>query len=266
MPQLLDYSLILISLAILGFILKDNFYKYRVVPYELKTSTDKYFSYISLSLFVTSYFWFFIMILLSGDSELVSPLLENLNKFEMLIEAGIISEVELIESIKDFVLFYIAFTFFSIFFILIYSITSFLGLINLFFDVQGIEVSFKDKNQNRIYRRIIAESNDFYYLETIDDFRNWEAVKKEDVLCIKNIIAKSKFDRIVINSSKDFDVNHPFLFSNSKQIVLATFFVFLVIGFIITLIPNIKIFEYLFILSTFMVLILMLINNSLKKK
>ena len=76
MADLIDLSLVIIALAVAGFIFKEVFYFYRkfCTPYDDNNAGDNTFGYISIAVLIIGTCWIFIL-----TSGLSNP--ESLNNF-----------------------------------------------------------------------------------------------------------------------------------------------------------------------------------------
>jgi len=199
--DLIDYSFILASLAIFGFVIKDIFNSYRknTTPYDIMKPSEKFFSYISTALITIALGWLILIMLFSFSYNsypkefyslgfsLFNPFYEF---FLSMVQTNIISEDEFVNLLKSCLAGFAYMTIFSLIYTFFYCIIGNIGLIYSFFETRSICVCF-DNYVEKKYRRIIYESSDFFYLECIDNFRNWQAIPKSKVINIKNILSDS---------------------------------------------------------------------------
>lgn len=200
MADLIDFSFLIISLAIVGYILKDAFFFYRRynTPYELQRGEDRIFSYISIAILVISFVWLGILTILIGEPGIIQSFQPFLDGFQKIIEMGLISEEQIAPSLFYFISFLYFFTIFVQVFILAFFIASALGIIFVYIDNKAICITFIGNPQiQRKFKRIICESEDFLYVESIDNFRNWEAIRKDSIQNITNISTHSRFQKFV---------------------------------------------------------------------
>jgi Fe2+ transport system protein B len=146
MSDLVDFSFLIIVLAVFGFMLKDAFYFSRKVsiPYEIRDKDDKIFSNVSLGLLIISLIFFFTAQYYLADPQKITEFIQfffsglfNLSKEGFITESNLIALIENI-TIGLYFLSWISFVFFVFFFL-----AFFFGIIALFFDNIAIEISFK---------------------------------------------------------------------------------------------------------------------------
>lgn len=218
MVDLLNYSVIIIGLAIFGFILKDTYYASRkyCTPYEVKNSTDSYFSHISVAILIISVCWIWIILplMLTPDAE---PILRGvLENFAKLAEFGILTEEEVINYFNGAFFGLYLFTWFALVYAAIYCITFILGLLAVYFNSKSIVVTYHNQEQQE-YQRIILESGNFIYFERSSDFRNWVGIPKESIIKIESKVSKSRFDKIISKRFSKRIENHKILGSPKKR-------------------------------------------------
>jgi hypothetical protein len=201
MADLIDISFIIVAFAIVGYILKDAFFFYRksTIPYELQSGEERMFSYISLTLFISSVIWWAILTIIKNDPNMLyslNPIFEGLQR---LVEMGVISLDQFNSYISTTLIFLFSFTIFSQIFIFAYTIAMTLGYIGFIIDSKAIKVTYKNNVViPRKFKRIIHESDEFIYVESLKDFRKWVAIKKEDIERINNIFTDSKFQEFFL--------------------------------------------------------------------
>jgi len=237
MVDLIDLSLVIIALAVVGFIFKEVFYFYRkfCTPYDDNNTGDNTFGYISIAILIIGTCWLFIIS--SGVSNpeflngLFKPLLDGLQKF---VNMGLISETDVTAYFAKVILILFVFTWLSVLFVYALFVTLILGVVSIFIDKKGIQVEFVDMySPSKQYKRIIKETDYFFYFEKLEDFRNWESVRKTEVSSIKSIVTKSKLERKLQKSMPDFIQKHPILGDERKRAILVGIFLLFVLAFAI---------------------------------
>jgi len=157
------------------------------------------FSYISLTLFISSVIWWAILTIIKNDPNMLyslNPIFEGLQR---LVEMGVISLDQFNSYISTTLIFLFSFTIFSQIFIFAYTIAMTLGYIGFIIDSKAIKVTYKNNVViPRKFKRIIHESDEFIYVESLKDFRKWVAIKKEDIERINNIFTDSKFQEFFL--------------------------------------------------------------------
>lgn len=124
------------------------------------------------------------------------------------------------------------FTWLSILFVYALFVTLILGIVSIFIDKKAILVGFIDPAiPSKPYKRIIKETDYFIYFETLDNFRNWESIRKTEISSIKNIVTKSKIERKLQQNMPDFIQNHPIIGNERKRTILAVIFLLLALAF-----------------------------------
>jgi hypothetical protein len=235
MADLIDLSLVIIALAVIGFIFKEVFYFHRkfCTPYDDNNSGDNTFGYISTAVLIIGTCW--VLIIFSGVSNpesfnsFLKPFLEGLQKF---VDLGFISETDIMAYIAKVVLVLFVFTWLSILFVYALFVTLILGIISIFIDKKAIQVEFVDTStSSKQYKRIIKETDYFFYFETLDDFRNWESVRKTEVSSIKSIVTKSKIERKLQKNMPDFILKHSIIGNERKRNIITVIFLLLALAF-----------------------------------
>ncbi len=271
MSSIFDYSLALVGLAIFGYTLEDTFYYHRkgTKPYKVTNSLDRNFSYVTQALMIISYFWiFFIPISQNPDinSGINSFLEVFINGIENFIEVGFLSEEEVINYVKNILLSLYIFTPFAIFYLSIQSLTLFLGLAFMLLDSNAILVTFVDNEiEPKEYKRIITETNDFFYFEKINDFRNWEALRKDRVQNVQNIYSKSKFDTIILHYFNKLDKKRSYVHKNLKYATIILYLFLLAITAIL-MFEDVVLLRKILLYIIPVAVILFLVVNALNKK
>jgi hypothetical protein len=269
MADLIDYGIIIIILAVMGYALKDAFYFYRKfsIPYEVKDQGDQLYGYISLALLILFVcLGLFAQVLKSNPDMAISfftPFFQGLES----ITSGIgMSNTEVSSYFANILISFYLFNWFVVFFALAIGIAMILGLISIYLDTIAIEVQFIDSKQPpKVYKRIIVESDYFFYFEIIEDFRNWESVRKNEILTIKRIFTKSKFDKILLSAIPGI-VNHPF-WGNKKNrgyVLISLMGLIMIVTFLSNFIKN-PLLMILFIMVFVPTFILVIVDSAISK-
>lgn len=190
MSDLVDISFIIIAIAVIGFIAKDAFYLSRRtnVPYELRDESEKLFSHITIGLFIISFCWMLIISFILPIPDLANALIKPIfDQMEKLAIGGIITPESANEAIKNFIIFGNFLSVASIIFIVLIFVSMMAGIIAMYMDKRAILVTLTNGRDPQRFRRIIKESEDYFYFESLKNFRQWEAIPKNEVSRIKNI-------------------------------------------------------------------------------
>ena len=169
------YSVILIGLAVFGFIISDIFKtgQYLGIPDPYKTDFETIFHFISVALLAIA----ITMVIFAY------PIAAFLQKsFEMFLKLGFMDQttIDFLTKVYGYSLY------FSIGYILVYFFIFFLGAIYKFINPIWIEVELMDHTK-KSYHSFICDSNDFYFFETKEKFNLWEGIKKSEILRITAI-------------------------------------------------------------------------------
>ena len=230
MAGLVDLSLIIIALAVAGFIFKEVFYFYRkfCTPYVDNSTGDNTFGYISIAVFIIGTCW--VAIIYSGVlnpesiENFFKPLFQGLQTF---VDLRLISDTEMTAYVAKATLGLFLFSWLSVLFIYALFITLILGIISIYMDKSAIQIDFVDTEKpSQKYKRIIKESNDFIYFEILDNFRKWESVKKTEISTIKNIVTKSKFEEKLQQNMPIFIQKHSLISDGKKRRTIIIIFLF----------------------------------------
>jgi hypothetical protein len=276
MSDLVDISFIIIAIAIIGFIAKDSFYLSRRsnLPYELRDESEKLFSNITIGLFIISVCWMlivsFILPIPDLANALVRPIFDQMVK---LANAGIISSQSVDESIKNVIIWGNFLSVASIFFIVLIFVSTIAGIIAMYMDKRGILVTPKDGSENKKFRRIIKESDDYFYFQSLNNFRQWEAIPKAEVSRIKNInISEESIVNkwIADNCSKFFEKHAKIKYylgddKRRRNIIVGLLLVILFITLVVPSVNQNVITRIGFIVIFVPVIILLLIDTALYK-
>lgn len=244
LESLINYSFFIIALAFSGFIIKDMFYTYRkwTMPYEIKSNTDRFFSYISLTIAIFALIWIIAYQLIEQANTLL------INVFGEALAVTL--------------------TGLALFYFFIYLVIMSLGVISCHVDIDAILVTFTSDSEKRpsFYKRIITESDDFLYFESKENFRHWTAIRKEEIKQIERIFTKSWLDSFII---KTVDSHKKLSFLRNKYVIFVTPIILLVVVFFLLVYSSFFINNELIITLIIIILvpsiILFIIGNSLQK-
>ena len=187
MSDLIDISFIIIALAILGFVIKDSFYLYRRanLPYELRDESEKLFANVTIGLWILSFFWWLFISNIQSLKWLIEPFFEQIQKW---VNVGIISQSAFEEGVKNFIIYGNFLSIGTLLFLILITGSMIVGIVCMYIDKRYIIVKFNGDDTPKKYRRIIKESDDFFYFESFKNFRKWTAVPKSNVIEIKNVL------------------------------------------------------------------------------
>jgi hypothetical protein len=276
MSDLIDFSFVIIALAILGFIIKDSFYSYQRynLPYELRDESERLFVNIAIGLWFISLGWIVLATIIFPSPELVKaifyPFAEQLNN---LVISGYLDQSTITESIKNFVVYGNLLTIASMLFLVIITISMLAGAISTTIQYRFITVSFINEEPKK-FRRIIKESDDFFYFESLNDFRKWKAIPKKDIMSIKNTyMSETNFFNKANPHLINFFNNHPrinAIIGETRTRRKIIFAIAILMG-IIFIIPSLffpglmenTIFKWIFLLIVGVFLVLVIIEESL---
>jgi hypothetical protein len=187
MSELIDISFVIIALAIFGFIIKDSFYLYRRanLPYELRDESEKLFANVTIGLWILSFLWLIFILNIRSLEWVIEPFFDELKKW---VNVGILPQSALDEGLKNFIIFGNFLTIGAFLFLILITGSMIIGIVCMYFDKRYILVKFYVNDPPKKFRRIIKESEDFFYFESFKNFRKWIAVPKTNVIEIKNIL------------------------------------------------------------------------------
>ena len=265
MSSIIDFSTIIVALAILGFIFKNVFYKAREwnVPYELKSQEDRYFSYISTALLALSIFWIFFVLVIVKDEKFIDGLNSFTEILDKIVEFGILPQEQILLYFKQVMLFAIFLSLFSPLYLMTYSSIFILGAIMQVFtqliNEQAVKVTLIEPKEEKKYKKIISESSDFIYFEILEDFRKWEGVKKQDIKCLERSTTKSNLSKRIYNLFKER--NHWKDRNKRKKVILLMSASLITLVIVTSLFEN-KLLRYLISINAIIIAIMVLIENS----
>jgi len=201
---------------------------------------------------------------------IVKPILDQLVK---LADMGIISPDTPIETLKNIVIYGNYLSIASLTFIIIIFVSMMSGIAWMFIDKRAISVTFRNDEPPKKFRRIIKESDDYFYFQSLENFRQWLAIPKTEVSRIKNISITegSIFNKFIIDHCSHFFERHSTLNywigdENRRRYIIIGL---LVVVLVITLIPRYN--EYILLRIGFIVvlvpmIILLLIHTAFEEK
>jgi hypothetical protein len=213
MADLIDFSFVIIAIAIFGFVLKDSFYLYRRanLPYELRDESEKLFANVTIGLWILSFFWLLFLANIRSLKWVIDPFFDTFTKW---VNEGILPQSVFEEGIKNFIIFGNFLTIGAFLFLIIITGSMIAGIMCMFLDKRHILVKINENDPPKKYRRIIKESDDFFYFESFKNFRKWTAVPKTNVIEIKNVLldeTEHGWYGIIATFCKDKFNKHPLL-------------------------------------------------------
>jgi hypothetical protein len=187
MSELIDFSFVIIALAIFGFIIKDSFFLYRRanLPYELRDEGEKLFANVTIGLWILSFLWLLFVSNIQSLKSVLDPFYDILKKW---VDVGILPQSVLEEWIKNFIIFGNFLTIGAFLFLFLITGSMIIGFVCMYLDKRYILVKFDVIDPPKKFRRIIKESEDFFYFESFKNFRKWTAVPKTHIVEIKNVL------------------------------------------------------------------------------
>lgn len=276
MSDLVDISFVIIAIALLGFIAKDSFYASRRinVPYELRDESERLFSHVTIGLFIVCICWMAIITFIIPIPDLARAIIYPIiDQFSNLSIAGVISEEDLNKAFNTIIIYGNLLTIASIVFVLLIFVSTIAGIVATLTDKRAISVSFGNSTEPKRYRRILKESEDFFYFQSLSNFRQWEGIPKDMITGIKNIRLpeKSIVNQWIFKNCTTFFKTHPRINTligvekNRRLVVLALLGVLMAILLIVTVIPNLNshvIIRILFLVLTIPIIGVMLIEMA----
>lgn len=202
-PDLQDYGIIFLSIAIFGFIVLDIYKTGQGlgIPFYFRTHLEKIFHYISVAVLLFSFSLVFMSLILTAPNQ--ENIFTNIVKaffatFQRSHELGIISDESYIVILKVF-----AFSaFFAFNYIILYFILLALGIFSRFNSMLRTNVYLKGKNEPIRFVNLITETNDFFFFEKEEGINLWEAIRRENIERIETIKSSTKFEIILTNLKK----------------------------------------------------------------
>ena len=193
-PEVQDYGIIFILLAVFGFIILDTYKTGRDfgIPDIYKSTIDHFFHYISVAFIVSSLLVVLIALLLTAPDQ------ENV--FTNVVKAFFTGlerahELEIIntENYETILNVFIYYSFFAPIYIIFYFFALILGLLSRYTSNFWINVHFKENTEPIKFVGIITETEDFFFFEK-EEFNKWEAVRKDDIVRIERITAPARVE------------------------------------------------------------------------
>ncbi len=194
-PELQDYGLIFVSLAVFGFIILDIFKtgQYWGIPDFYKSNIEKFFHYVSTAVLFLSFALVFIGLAISSPNQenaitkFVKGIFTIFDKFR---ELGILSDDSYTIVVKI-----VAFSsFFAFLYILLYGFVFFSGLYIRLGSAIQLNVFLKEKNEPIKFTSLITESDDFLFFIKNEGINLWEAIRKDDIVRIETVKARSRLE------------------------------------------------------------------------
>lgn len=203
-PELQDYGLIFVSLAVFGFIVLDIFKtgQYYGIPNFYKSNVEKFFHYISTAILVLSFALILMELFISAPNQenAITKFIQELFSFiDKMREFGIISDENYTALIKIF-----AFTsLLAIMYILLYIVVFYFGVYFQIISEFKLNVFLKDSpREAKAFSNLITESDDFFYFKKNDGINLWEAIRKDDVVRFERIKGRSRLEKWILNLIK----------------------------------------------------------------
>lgn len=199
-PELQDYGLIFVSLAVFGFIILDIFKtgQYRGIPNFYRTTVEKFFHYVSTAILALS-----VILVLIGIS-LTAPNRENtiaefikgfFDIFDKFHEFGIVSDEGYSVAINIFALA----SLFAFIYIILYAIIFYMGIYYRIINTIQLSVFLRNRSEPIKFAGLITESDDFFFFLKKEGFNLWEAIRKDDITRIDTIKVHSALDRWIMD-------------------------------------------------------------------
>lgn len=195
-PELQDYGLIFLLLAVFGFIVLDIFKTGQQwgIPNFYKSNIEIFFHYISTAILVLSFIFVFIGLALGSpnpDNVITKFIKDIFNLFDKMHELGFISDGSIM--IIGKILVYS--TIFAFFYIMLYVVVFYLGIYFRISSAIQLNVFFKDNQSNpKKFSGFITETDDFFFFLKNEGINLWEAVRKDDIAGIETIKERPRLD------------------------------------------------------------------------
>ena len=215
-PELQDYGLIFVSLAVFGFIISDIFktgqYWGCGIPSFYKSNIEKFFHYVSTAILFLSLFLVFIG--LAPQENAITKFIDVFfTAFYKIHESGILSDGSYIIIEKIFVIS----SFFAFIYIFLYAVLFlsgfYLRLGSHEIQLNQLNVFLRNQCEPIKFAAFVAESNDFFFFLKKEGINLWEAVRKEDIKRIETIKASSQLENCAV-----YLINRIFSFKNKIRI------------------------------------------------
>lgn len=203
-PDLQDYGIIFLSIAIFGFIVLDIYKTGQGlgIPFYFKSNLEKIFHYISVTVLLFSFSLVIINMLLitapNQDNFFINFIKSFFDVFQRSHEFGFISDESYIIILKFF-----AFSnFFAVNYIILYFILLVLGIFSRYNSMLRTNVYLKEKTVPLRFVKLITETEDFFFFEKEEKINLWEAIRRENIDRIETITSSTKFEIIFTNLIK----------------------------------------------------------------
>lgn len=196
-PELQNYGLIFLLLAVFGFIILDIFKTGQQwgIPNFYKSNIEIFFHYVSTAILVLSFIFVFIGLAISSpnpDNAITNFLKDIFNIFDKIHEFGLISDgsIMIIGQILVFS------TFFSFLYIILYGVVFYLGVFFRISSAIQLNVFLKDNQRSnpKNFSGLITENDDFFFFLKNEGINLWEAVRKDDIAGIETIKGRPRLD------------------------------------------------------------------------
>jgi len=200
-PELQDYGLIFVSLAVFGFIILDIFKtgQYRGIPNFYRTTVEKFFHYVSTAILALSFILVLIWLSLTAQNrenaiaEFIKAFFDIFDKYH---ELGIISDEGYSVAISIFALA----SLFAFIYIILYILIFYMGICYRTMNTIQLSVFLRNRSEPIKFSGIIAESDDFFFFLKKEGFNLWEAIRKDDITRIDAIKVHSALESWIMNT------------------------------------------------------------------
>lgn len=195
-PELQDYSLIFVSLAVFGFIVLDIFRtgQYYGIPNFYKSSVEKIFHYISIAILVLSFILAFMALFIAAPNQenaITKSVIDFFSIVDKFHELGILSNGNYIVVVQIITF---AFLLASIY-IILYIFIFYLGLYFQIISAIKLNVFLKDNPSDaKLYSCLVTESDDFLFFKKNEGMNLWEAIRKDDIVRFETIKGRPRLD------------------------------------------------------------------------
>jgi len=203
-PELQDYSLIFVSLAVFGFIVLDIFKtgQYYGIPNFYKSSVEKIFHYISTAILVLSFTLVLMGLFISApdqENAITIFIKEFFSIVDKIHELGILTDENYIVLVKIFTFaFLLAFMY-----IILYGVVFYLGVYFQIISAIKLNVFVKgNPSEAKTFSSLITESDDFFFFKKNEGINLWEAIRKDDVARFETIKGRSRLENWMLNLIK----------------------------------------------------------------
>ena len=192
-PELQDYGLIFVLLAVFGFIVLDIFKtgQYYGIPNFYKSSVEKIFHYISTAILVLSFTLAFMALFIAAPNQenaITKAIYDFFSIIDKIHELGILSNENytVVVQILTF-----AFLLAAVY-IILYFVVFYIGFYFQIISAIKLNVFLKGKpSEAKQFSCLITESDDFFFLKKNEGMNLWEAIRKDDVVRFETIKGRS---------------------------------------------------------------------------